>query len=164
MAVTAVSETTLLPAFDAVQGSDNNSLESETMDFMNILLAQMQNQNPLEPMDSAEMMSQLAQLTMLTELTKLTDAIEQLSTANTISYASSLIGKEVVAGPSADLTIEGTVDSVEIRGNDVFLMVGENIFAISELQRIMDDDDSVDDVELVGDVEETDVEVASEEL
>ena len=65
------------------------------MDYMKLLITQMQNQNPLEPMDNSEMASQLAQFSQLQQLESMnTSFSEILSTANR-TYANSLIGKTV---------------------------------------------------------------------
>ena len=41
------------------------SSDQQQMDFMKLLVTELQNQNPLEPMDNKEMASQLAQFTQL---------------------------------------------------------------------------------------------------
>ena len=76
------------------------------IDFMNILITQLQNQNPLEPMDNQEMASQLAQFSSLSQLESLNtnaantnDSINSnfadVLSATNRTYANSLIGKEV---------------------------------------------------------------------
>ena len=42
--------------------------EINQIDFMNLLVAQIQNQDPLSPMDNAEFTGQITQFTMLDEL------------------------------------------------------------------------------------------------
>ncbi len=46
--------------------------------FMAILLAQLRNQNPLEPMDDKELIGQMTQLNSLEELKKISRGIETL--------------------------------------------------------------------------------------
>ncbi len=46
--------------------------------FMKLLLAQLRNQNPLEPMNNSEFMGQMTQLNSLQELTKINDNLVQL--------------------------------------------------------------------------------------
>jgi flagellar basal-body rod modification protein FlgD len=76
-------------------------------DFLKLLTAQMQAQDPLNPMDSANFAAQLAQFSSVEQLTnintKLTNlAASQASLQNTM--ASDLIGKKVtVAGNTATL-------------------------------------------------------------
>lgn len=49
--------------------------------FMQVLLAQMRHQNPLEPMDDKEMIAQMTQLNSLQELQKIRLTLETLAQA-----------------------------------------------------------------------------------
>ena len=67
-------------------------------DFLNLLITQLQNQDPLNPTDSTEFTAQLAQFSSLEQLSNVNDNLEQLqnfqaSTNN--SQAVSLLGKEI---------------------------------------------------------------------
>jgi len=69
-------------------------------DFLNLLITQLQNQDPLNPADSTEYTAQLAQFSSLEQLSNVNDNLEQLqnfqaSTNN--SQAVSLLGKEITA-------------------------------------------------------------------
>jgi len=72
------------------------------MDYMKLLVAQLQNQNPLEPIDNNDMAAQLAQFSQLQQLEMMNAKFEtaNLSFAEILSathsnYANSLIGREV---------------------------------------------------------------------
>ncbi len=96
-------------------GSAASNTASNAMDstqFMQILLAQLTHQNPLEPMDNAEMMTQFSQLNSLQELRGIHTAMESVSTINTTTYLASLIGKTVKAIRADGTVIEGVVDGV----------------------------------------------------
>jgi len=72
-----------------------NSASDIQMDYMNLLVTQLRNQNPLEPLDNNQMASQLAQFSQLQQLeTMNTSFADVLATAKR-TYANSLIGKEV---------------------------------------------------------------------
>lgn len=92
-----------------VSGGAENLLNQDV--FLNLLLEQLKNQDPLDPMSSEDMTSQLAQLASLEELRAVNDNFEdlfiyQMSLNN--AQAVSLIGKEVKAlGNWADITDEG---------------------------------------------------------
>ena len=67
--------------------------------FLTLLVAQLQNQDPLNPTDATEFTAQLAQYSQLEQLFNLYDAMDGLTAAQTSSQkvsALSLIGKEVV--------------------------------------------------------------------
>ena len=60
--------------------------------FLQLLMVQLQNQDPMNPTDNQEFIAQQAQFTQVTELQKLN---ETLTASNSLLQASSLIGKEV---------------------------------------------------------------------
>lgn len=65
------------------------------MDYMKLLLAQLQNQNPLEPLDNNEMASQLAQLSQLGQIETLNTSFSAVMANTERSYANSLIDRNV---------------------------------------------------------------------
>jgi flagellar basal-body rod modification protein FlgD len=72
-----------------------NSASSIQMDYMKLLVTQLQNQNPLEPLDNNEMASQLAQFSQLQQLESMNSNFANVLSATERNYANSLIGKEI---------------------------------------------------------------------
>ncbi len=108
------------------------------MDYMNLLVAQLQNQNPLEPMDNNEMASQLAQLSQLGQLESLGSSFKEVMANTQRSYANSLIGRNVTFFAENEVTgelekLNGSVDSVfndpETRDCLLGVIVGEGDLA-----------------------------------
>ena len=73
-------------------------------DFLNLLVSQMQNQDPLDPMKGTEFAAQLAQFSSLEQLTNLNTSMTQSLDANAIltqsinnGLSASFIGKDVRA-------------------------------------------------------------------
>jgi flagellar basal-body rod modification protein FlgD len=83
-------------------------------EFMKLLLAQLKNQNPLEPLDGSDFAAQLAQFSSLEQLSNLNDQLKAQSVNQmTLGYAQSanMIGKEVVANSGNTVTANGgTID------------------------------------------------------
>lgn len=95
--------------------TSTTSKTSDSDEFMTLLLAQLKNQDPLDPMDSTAMMSQLAQLNSLNALLAIQDTLEELNTSQSMSYASSLLGKTITAIPDVNdssSAITGVVTSM----------------------------------------------------
>ncbi|MBW2081217.1 MAG: flagellar hook capping protein [Deltaproteobacteria bacterium] len=112
----------------AVADSSQNVIQETTLgkdDFFKMLLAQVQNQDPLNPMEGTDFATQLAQFS---SLERLGDINAQLETLNlyqaSVNNAQSLnlIGREVVAigdvikveGESTDLTYSLSEDAKEV--------------------------------------------------
>ena len=72
-----------------------NSASNIQMDYMKLLITQLQNQNPLEPMDNNEMASQLAQFSQLQQLESMNSNFADVLSTTDRNYANSLIGKEI---------------------------------------------------------------------
>lgn len=87
-------------------GRNGNSLSS--LDFMHLLVVELQNQNPLEPMSTTDMAGQLSQMTMAQQLTEINAAMDanvmmSQSINNTAMLA--LVGRQVtVAGNNVEVS------------------------------------------------------------
>jgi flagellar basal-body rod modification protein FlgD len=78
-----------------------NSLGLDFQSLLQIILTQLQYQDPLKPMDNFEFISQLAQFTSLEQTQQLNNQITSLLTVQSASQATDLLGKTV------DLTSQG---------------------------------------------------------
>jgi flagellar basal-body rod modification protein FlgD len=77
--------------------------------FMELLVAQMSNQNPLEPMENTEFIAQLAQFSSLEQMQNVASGIELLAltqTAATNSSMVNLIGRRVIV-PGNNISLDG---------------------------------------------------------
>ena len=112
------------------------------MDFMQLLVAQLQNQNPLEPMDNQDMAAQLAQFSQLQQLENMNGSFGQVLKAVEKEYASSLIGKDVSFVVTADdgtvTAGTGRVDEVLVDGDDVTVVVAGRRVALADVFSIRD--------------------------
>ena len=74
-----INSTSLL---DAAGGSTSNKPlitdGADTQTFLNLLVTQIQNQDPLNPQDPTEFVSQLAQFSSLEQLIEVRQALEQI--------------------------------------------------------------------------------------
>lgn len=97
-------------------------------DFLNLLITQLQNQDPLNPTDSTEFTAQLAQFSSLEQLGNVNDNLEQLQKFQASinnSQAVTLIGKEITAkGNFLSLTTDKQVGcDFSIEGNAAMVVV-----------------------------------------
>lgn len=60
-------------------------------DFLKMMVAQFQNQDPENAADTSEMLNQMVQMSMIQAIADITDAVS-------LSYSASLVGKEVTVG------------------------------------------------------------------
>lgn len=116
--------------------------------FLELMIAQLQNQDPLEPLDGTDYSAQLAQFTSLEQLTNINDSIMQGIDANYLltqsinnTMTAGLIGKDVkIAGESVsyigqDSTNIGYELPADAKGVEVkvFDDAGNNIKTFTDL-------------------------------
>ncbi len=118
--------------------SATNTASNIQMDYMKLLITQLQNQNPLEPLDNSEMASQLAQFSQLQQLESMNTSFAKVLAATELTYANSLLGKEVTFMPEtetggADIT-NGIVEQVynNVDG-EIFLRVGNHTLGLEDI-------------------------------
>jgi flagellar basal-body rod modification protein FlgD len=106
--------------------STTTSASDIQMDYMKLLVTQLQNQNPLEPLDNKDMAAQLAQFSQLQQAENLNTSFSKVLESVQRSYASSLIGKEISFETKADdgttQTIKGNVEEVTIGADGTILL------------------------------------------
>lgn len=117
---------------DTVTRVVNNELGKDA--FLQLLVQQMQNQDPLEPVDNSQMIAQLAQFSALEQMNNLNENFAMLSgnvdQLNFIS-ANSLIGKEITGLDIDGNVVEGVVERVHMDGSLVYLAVGDQLVSMA---------------------------------
>lgn len=100
MAIDQISGDGTIPAKKELTGS--NSLGKD--DFLNLLVTQLQYQDPMKPMDSTDFTAQLAQFSSLEQLSNLNSKFDALNSSQTTlnnTQAVSFIGKTIMAEGNA---------------------------------------------------------------
>jgi flagellar basal-body rod modification protein FlgD len=79
-------------------------------DFLQLMIAQLQNQDPLNPTDSSQFMSQIAEFSNVEQGINTNSKLDQLLVNSNISQASTMIGL-VITGTDGT---QGVIESVRI--------------------------------------------------
>lgn len=113
MALNAVTASDPYAALNGPGRAAQTSKADETADrFLKLLVAQMKNQDPLNPMDNAEVTTQMAQINTVEGITRLNESVRGLNTQFAQLQAmqgASLLGHEVsLQGDRLALSGEGT--------------------------------------------------------
>ncbi|AXV05869.1 Flagellar basal-body rod modification protein FlgD [Euzebya pacifica] len=98
------------PTLDPSLLENPDSFDQEM--FLQLLVAQLKYQNPLDPMDSSEFMAQSAQFTTVEKLEQLTTKIGESIANDRLGTATGLIGREVSFTRADGSTAAGDVTSV----------------------------------------------------
>ena len=81
--------------------------------FLQLLIAQMKNQDPMDPMKSSDYVAQLATFSNVEKSVQMNERLGEILTSSRLSLAGNLVGKIVT---SADGTKSGTIASVKVDG------------------------------------------------
>jgi len=106
--------------------------------FLQLMMKQMQYQDPLNPMDNTQMLQQQAQFTQIAELQKLNSSV---NSSNQIMQASSLIGKTVsLTNPdNTEEIVEGEVTEAKINKNGASIILeGGKEYPLDNITSIKD--------------------------
>ena len=98
-------------------------------DFLKILTAQLNNQDPLKPVDNAEFVAQIAQFATLEQSRELNAKIDQLLTAQSSSQSIGMLGKTIDASINGT-TYSGTVTALEVDSGQPLLTLTTSAGAV----------------------------------
>ncbi len=114
---------------------ETSSLEFE--DFMLLMVKQLQSQTLDSTMDTSEMLNQLVQMSSVQMMGSLQDSMMAMAQATNLTYASSLVGKEVTVGHvdanGAYSQLVGTVTATGTYQGTAVLFIGEDMYALNEI-------------------------------
>lgn len=123
----------------ASQATRDVDTELDKDAFLQLLVLEMQHQDPLSPMDNNEMLAQLAQFSSLEQMNNLNENFERLSgnidQLNFIS-AGALLGRTVEGVDMQGRPCEGTVERVHLDGSVVYLTVDGELMSMAGVSGI----------------------------
>jgi flagellar basal-body rod modification protein FlgD len=113
---------------------DKSQIDSEA--FLTLLVAEMQNQDPLEPTSNTEWISQYATFTQVSEVQAIGDSMNAMK-------ADSLTGKTVIMSVRDDSgntdEVSGVVDYVTYEEGKAYLSIDGSLYSINDLKTVVSD-------------------------
>lgn len=101
--------------------------------FLELLIAQMQNQNPLEPMDGAALMQQTSQLANVEAIQKMSELQTHVVGLSQFASATTMIGRTVQADDPILGPVEGVVTAVSTSPSGAVLRIGDRDISIDDV-------------------------------
>jgi flagellar basal-body rod modification protein FlgD len=92
-------------------------------DFLKLLVAQLQHQDPMNPMDDKEFMGQMAQFSTLEQITNVGSQIQNLASSSDMSRGVALLGHGVTYTTDDDTIASGTAKALQVKDGQVFVSV-----------------------------------------
>ena len=95
-------------------------------EFLEMLVTQMQNQDPLEPVDNTAMIAQMAQFSSLEQMSNLNDQFEMYQQSTTSIFSLMNAGKVVEVELANGEVVTGNLDKVQWKdGESQFVIAGD---------------------------------------
>ena len=107
-------------------------------EFLGLLIAEITQQNPLEPLDNGQFLSQLVNLQNLETTAALEDGISSLGQSFRLTTASGLIGKQVSGTLDDGSETNGRVERVTMEQGSVRLWVDGNAISLDSVSEILE--------------------------
>ena len=111
----------------------SNTLDKDA--FLQLLVAEMKYQDPLEPTSNTEYISQYATFSELEQM-------QNMSASMDLFRASSLVGETVLLkvtdSQGRETTVQGNVDYVVYEGNKAYLSVNGDLYSMDDLDTVAD--------------------------
>jgi flagellar basal-body rod modification protein FlgD len=105
--------------------------------FMKLLVAQMRQQNPMEPTDDKEMIAQMTQFSQLEQITNMATANAEAASASKMTQAVSLLGRTVEYLGADGAKATGTVEQVSmVDGLPQLTVAGKQGISTSQLTQV----------------------------
>jgi len=126
--VESASQSSLSQAVSSTDGMDKDA-------FLQLLVAQMKYQDPLEPTSNTEYISQYAQFSQVEQMQNMAGSMD-------LQRASALVGEEVyIKTTGSDGTskyVQGKVDYVVYENGKAFLSIDESLYSLDDLDTVAD--------------------------
>lgn len=124
--------------------AQNDGFSDLDMDeFLQLLITEMQNQDPLDPMENSEMLQQIGQIREIGATDQLSSTLTNFANTQDLISASGLIGRNVQALSEDATEVNGMVDRVTVEKSaengtrKVKVHVGEKTIDIRNIREIL---------------------------
>jgi flagellar basal-body rod modification protein FlgD len=109
---TATTTTSAVTGTSTKTATNNNILGKD--DFLKLMVAQMKNQDPMNPADDKDNIAQMAQFSSLEQITNLATATQDLANRMSLTQNVGLLGHDVTYTGADGATVTGTVDGLDL--------------------------------------------------
>jgi len=116
-------------------GSSNSSI-GETQ-FLQLLIAELKNQDPSDPVSPTQSVTQLAQFSSLEGIQSLGASFDQMLQLQQLSSGTNLVGKDIQYTDSSGNAQSGKVNQLTVNQGNVFLTVGSNQVPLSNVTGVL---------------------------
>ncbi|MFN0196993.1 MAG: flagellar hook assembly protein FlgD [Planctomycetaceae bacterium] len=134
MAVTGVNSTN--SASNTIDPSKTGFSGMTSQDFMKLLIAQLRNQDPLQPTDNEQLLNQITSMRELQSNLELESTLKSITTNQQFASAASLLGQTITGTTSSKEPVTGVVSQIFLKDNSVILGVDDKEVPLANVSTI----------------------------
>ena len=114
----------------------------DVSEFFNLMVAELQNQDPLDPQDNEQLLNQIAQIREIESNDSLIESLNSLVSRQDLSSSSNLIGKNVEAISVLGDEVEGVIDRISLytdprtQERGLYAFIGETPISVENIRTI----------------------------
>ncbi len=128
------------------QGQQNTSgtdafRKVDLNDFIKLMIAELQHQDPLDPMDNVQILQQMSQIRAIESNDRLSETLESVALGQSLVTATNLLQKTIAALSEDGKRVTGQVDRVSIENGQAKLHVGEHVIDPRNITEILPEED-----------------------
>src|SRR5580700_279889 len=130
----ANSSTAAAASGSTTANTGSNSLT--TADFMKMLIAELQNQDPTQPMSNQDLLTQLSTMSQLQSTQDLDNALQTNTNNQQLSIASSFIGRSVQGTDSNKNPVSGIAQEAVLQNGTASVAVGNSLLPVANITAV----------------------------
>jgi flagellar basal-body rod modification protein FlgD len=135
-----------LPAAAAAQDRNDALRDLDMDEFLQLMITELQNQDPLNPLENAEILQQISQIREIGATGRLTETLESVLLGQNLTSATSMIGKTVKALSDDAKEVSGLVDRVSVTEGETRLHIGDKAIRLKNVKEVLSTVGGSDDV------------------
>ncbi|MBN1909980.1 MAG: hypothetical protein JW818_09595 [Pirellulales bacterium] len=113
--MTVTPATVTMTGTQGAQATERDAINDVDLDaFLSLMIAELQNQDPMNPMDNTQMLQQISQIREIGSNDRLSETLDAVLLGQSMSTAANLIGQTVVGLSNANQNVSGRVERISI--------------------------------------------------
>jgi flagellar basal-body rod modification protein FlgD len=121
----------------ASQAARDRMQDMDVNQFLKLIIAELQNQDPLNPMDNAEMIRQLGEIRSIASTDKLSTTLDGVQLGQALASASNLMGRTINGLSDNNTQVNGVVERVTVVDGVPKLHVGQDKVDLKNIREII---------------------------
>jgi flagellar basal-body rod modification protein FlgD len=107
-----------------------------TADFMKMLIAELENQDPTQPMSNQDLLTQLSTMSQLQSTQDLDTALQSNTNNQQLSIATSFIGQNIQGTDSNSNPVSGIAQQAILQNGAAFVAVGNTLVPLANITAV----------------------------